>query len=55
MWYNESVIYQIYPFGFCGAPKQNDGIPKSRILKVADITEHLVKLGVSAVYFCPVF
>lgn len=55
MWYNESVIYQIYPFGFCGAPKHNDGALKSRILKVADLTEHLVKLNVNAVYFCPVF
>ena len=55
MWYNESVIYQIYPFGFCGAPKHNDGVLTSRIRKVADITDHLVKLGVNAVYFCPVF
>ncbi|MBQ8210509.1 MAG: maltodextrin glucosidase [Clostridia bacterium] len=55
MWYNESVIYQIYPFGFCGAPKHNDGVLKSRILKVAELTEHLVKLNVNAVYFCPVF
>ncbi len=55
MWYNESVIYQIYPFGFCGAPRQNDGVLTSRIRKVADITDHLVKLNVNAVYFCPVF
>lgn len=55
MWYYESVIYQIYPFGFCGAPRQNDGVLTSRIRKVADITDHLVKLGVNAVYFCPVF
>lgn len=55
MWYNESVIYQIYPLGFCGAPKQNDGVLTSRILKVAEITAHLVKLNVNAVYFCPVF
>ncbi len=55
MWYNESVIYQIYPFGFCGAPKQNDGVLCSRIRKVADLTAHLVKLGMNAVYFCPVF
>ncbi len=55
MWYNESVIYQIYPLGFCGAPKHNDGVLKSRIRKVADLTEHLVKLNVNAVYFCPVF
>lgn len=55
MWYYESVIYQIYPFGFCGAPKQNDGQTVSRILKVLDFTEHMKKLGVNAVYFCPVF
>ncbi len=55
MWFNESVIYQIYPLGFCGAPRQNDGVLSSRILKVADIAEHLVKLNVNAVYFCPVF
>ncbi len=55
MWYYESVIYQIYPFGFCGAPKQNDGQQVSRILKVLDFTQHMQKLGVNAVYFCPVF
>ena len=55
MWFNESVIYQIYPLGFCGAPRQNDGVLSSRILKVADMTEHLAKLNVNAVYFCPVF
>lgn len=55
MWYHESVIYQIYPFGFCGAPRQNDGVLTSRIRKVAEVTDHLVKLGVNAVYFCPVF
>lgn len=55
MWYNECVIYQIYPFGFCGAPRVNDGIACPRILKVAEICDHLVKLGVNAVYFCPVF
>ncbi|MEE1055043.1 MAG: alpha-amylase family glycosyl hydrolase [Acutalibacteraceae bacterium] len=55
MWYNESVVYQIYPLGFCGAPKYNDGALNSRILKVADLAEHLVKLNVNAVYFCPVF
>ena len=26
MWYFESVIYQIYPLGFCGAPQFNDNI-----------------------------
>ncbi len=55
MWYYESVIYQIYPFGFCGAPRENDGQLHPRILKVLDFKEHLQSLGVGAVYFCPVF
>ena len=25
MWYDEAVVYQIYPLGLCGAPLQNDG------------------------------
>jgi len=55
MWYNESVIYQIYPLGFCGAPTQNDGCVVPRILKVKDFIPHLVKINVDTVYFCPVF
>lgn len=55
MWFEKSVIYQIYPFGFCGAPDQNDGALTPRILKVLDFIPHLVKLGTDAVYFCPVF
>ena len=38
MWAYESVFYQIYPLGFCGAPFENDGIQEHRILKVLDWT-----------------
>lgn len=55
MWFNESVIYQIYPLGFCGAPQYNDGEQVPRILKVKEIISHLKNLNVNAVYFCPVF
>ena len=55
MWYEESVFYQIYPLGFCGAPFENDGIPASRILKVLDWIPHMKKLGINAIYFSPVF
>ena len=24
-WYDNAIIYHIYPLGFCGAPKFNDG------------------------------
>ena len=55
MWFNESVFYQIYPLGFCGAPFQNDGVQQSRILKVNNWIEHIKKLGADAIYFSPVF
>ncbi len=55
MWFEQSVVYQIYPLGLCGAPKVNDGIEKSRILKVLDFIPHLVKLNINGVYFCPIF
>ena len=55
MWAYESVFYQIYPLGFCGAPPQNDGITVNRIAKVLDWADHLEKLGITAVYFSPVF
>ena len=32
MWFDEAVIYQIYPLGLCGAPVENDGVTTSRIL-----------------------
>lgn len=41
MWAYESVFYQIYPLGFCGAPFENDGILTHRILKVNDWIEHI--------------
>ena len=33
MWAYESVFYQIYPLGFCGAPFENDGVLTHRIFK----------------------
>ena len=35
MWAYESVFYQIYPIGFCGAPRVNDGQTVPRIRKAA--------------------
>lgn len=55
MWAYESVFYQIYPLGFCGAPYENDGVLTHRILKVKDWIPHMKKLGINAVYFSPVF
>ena len=55
MWAYESVFYQIYPLGFCGAPFENDGVLEHRILKVIDWIPHLKKLNINAIYFSPIF
>lgn len=55
MWADESVFYQIYPLGFCNAPKENDGATLPRIKKVEEWIPHILKLGCNAVYFSPVF
>ena len=41
MWANESVFYQIYPFGACGAPFENDHVLEHRIHKLEDFIPHL--------------
>lgn len=55
MWAYESVFYQIYPLGFCGAPFENDGVLAHRISKVNDWIPHIKNLGANAIYFSPVF
>ncbi len=55
MWAYESVFYQIYPIGFCGAPRENDGVTVNRIAKLGDWAEHIKKTGADAVYLSPIF
>ncbi len=67
MWFDEAVIYQIYPLGMCGAPAGNsdfteDGLKwqdeqrdMHRILRVLDWVEHISKIGADCVIFNPVF
>ncbi len=55
MWAYDSIFYQIYPLGFCGAPFENDGNLAHRIRKVEDWIPHIKRLGANAVYFGPVF
>lgn len=55
MWFDEGVIYQIYPIGMCGAPLHNDGVEEHRILRVLDWVGHIKELGASCVLFNPVF
>lgn len=52
---NEAVIYNIYPLGFCGTPKHNDGKLEYRLDKIYDIIDHLKKMSVNVVVFNPLF
>ena len=55
-WYDDAIIYHIYPLGFCGAPKWNPHTePVNRIKKVIDWIPHLKEMNISAVYLGPVF
>ena len=52
---NESVIYTIYPLGFCGAPVFNDGKLEYRLDKIYDCIEHFKKMSVNVLVFNPLF
>jgi len=55
-WYDNAIVYHIYPLGFCGAPKFNDGgAVHYRLDKILDWIPHFKKLNVSAVYLGPIF
>lgn len=55
MWAYNSVFYQIYPIGFCGAPVSNDGICVPRILKLKEWAGYLEDLGVDSIILNPIF
>ena len=54
-WIHNTVIYNIYPFGFCGAPKDNDFQLNYRLDKIYDFIPHFKKMGVNCILFNPVF
>lgn len=55
MWFDEAVIYQIYPLGLCGAPEDNDGVETPRILRLLDWVDHIQNTGADTVLLNPVF
>ena len=51
-----TLIYHLYPLGLCGAPARNTGgEPMPRLEKLYAWIDYLVSLGVSCVYWGPVF
>ena len=55
MWYQNAVIYQIYPLGLCGAPLQNGGVQAHRLRRLLDWVEPIKELGATCVLFNPLF
>lgn len=55
MWFDESMFYQFYPLGMCGAPRSNDDVCVPRIRGLTEWIPHLQKLGAGAVYLSPIF
>ena len=56
-WFEDSLVYQIYPLGLLGAPFENsrDGAVVSRLPQLKGWIDHLKRLGVSCVLLNPVF
>ena len=55
MWFYNSVVYQIYPLGLCGAPMYPDGEEHPRILRLLDWVDHIKATGADTVLLNPVF
>ena len=55
-WYNNAIIYHIYPLGFCGAPKFNEGgAVEYRLDKIIEWIPHFKEMNVDALYLGPIF
>jgi len=65
-WFDQGLMYQIYPLGtpgtggggfFGGVPATNDGVssPTQKILNLRKWYTHLKELGVTSIYFSPLF
>ncbi|MDO5146729.1 MAG: alpha-amylase family glycosyl hydrolase [Eubacteriales bacterium] len=52
MWFDNAVIYQIYPLGLCGALRTNK--EGHGIVKLSDWVSHIKKLGATCVLLNPV-
>lgn len=55
-WYDKAVFYHIYPLGFCGVPKQNDGVCEEHHFdKLEAWLPHIADLGCTGIYIGPLF
>ena len=51
----QELMMEVYPLGLTGAPHQQDHVKVERLLKILDWIPHWQKLGVTTVYFAPLF
>lgn len=56
-WFEDALVYQIYPLGLLGAPHENshDGPAVHRLPELSEWIGHLRRLGVTCVLLNPVF
>lgn len=55
-WFNEAIVYHIYPLGLLGAPKQNAyKKPQHELSKLKPWLSHASDLGADAILIGPVF
>lgn len=55
-WFEGGVLYHIYPLGMLGCSRRNEGgAVCHRLPELAGLVDHLRALGVTAVYFGPLF
>ena len=54
-WIHDAIFYNIYPLGFCSAPKSNDFQLNYRLDKLYDFIPHFKEMGINAIVFNPVF
>ncbi|MBQ9620643.1 MAG: maltodextrin glucosidase, partial [Atopobiaceae bacterium] len=56
-WFEDALVYQIYPLGLLGAPYENshDGPVVHRLPELAEWIGHLLRLGTTCVLLNPVF
>lgn len=55
-WFDEALVYHIYPLGLSGAPKQNtyDDV-RSRLNDIVFWIEHIKEMGFDTIYIGPLF
>lgn len=54
-WAREAIIYNIYPIGFCNAPRENDFVQKYRLDNIYQWIPYYKELNVNTILFNPLF